>query len=50
MFGSEEGESEEFKRVLLDNNPYILGLTFAISMVHTVLDVLAFKNGKCFFL
>jgi len=31
FFGAEEGESEEFKRVLLDNHPLLLGLTMIIS-------------------
>eukprot|EP01128_Nolandella_sp_AFSM9_P007143 TRINITY_DN382_c0_g1_i1.p1 TRINITY_DN382_c0_g1~~TRINITY_DN382_c0_g1_i1.p1 ORF type:complete len:619 (+),score=175.55 TRINITY_DN382_c0_g1_i1:25-1857(+) len=44
MFGSEEGETEDFKRLLLDNNPYVLLLTMIISIAHTVLDTLAFKN------
>lgn len=45
LLGAEESESEDFKRVLLDNNPYILLATFVISLVHMVLDTLAFKNG-----
>jgi len=39
-----QGDSDDIKRILLDNNPYILGLTFIISIIHTLLDVLAFKN------
>uniref|UniRef100_A0A6B2L0R5 Uncharacterized protein n=1 Tax=Arcella intermedia TaxID=1963864 RepID=A0A6B2L0R5_9EUKA len=35
---------EDFKRLLLDNNPYILLLTVVISIVHFGLDLLAFKN------
>lgn len=44
MLGAEESEMEDLKRVLLDNNPYILALTMVISIAHTVLDTLAFKN------
>lgn len=39
-----EGDTDEFKRVLLEGNPYFLGLTFAVSMLHSVFDMLAFKN------
>jgi len=35
---------DDFKRILTDNNPYILILTAVISFLHTILDVLAFKN------
>lgn len=48
LFGAEEGETEEFKRMLIDNPPWLLALTFAISMVHSVLDILAFKNEITF--
>jgi len=48
LFGKEEGETEEFKRMLIDNPPWLLVLTFAISMVHSVLDILAFKNEITF--
>jgi hypothetical protein len=44
MFGAEEGESEELKHMLLDNHPYILAITFAVSMLHMIFDFLAFKN------
>eukprot|EP00884_Botryococcus_braunii_P022883 jgi/Botrbrau1/9279/Bobra.0111s0007.1 len=37
-------ESDEFKRILLEGNPYFLALTFAVSLLHTVFDMLAFKN------
>jgi len=43
--GVAEGETDEFKRVLLDTNPWILGLTVAVSLLHSVFDFLAFKNG-----
>lgn len=48
MFGAEEGETEEFKRMLIDNPPWLLALTFTISLVHSVLDILAFKNEISF--
>ena len=37
-------ESDEIKRIFLDSNPYFLVLTVAVSMLHSVFDVLAFKN------
>lgn len=46
MLGSEESESEDVKRVLLDNNPYVLAGTVIISLIHMILDTLAFKNGN----
>ncbi|KAK9812617.1 hypothetical protein WJX72_000698 [[Myrmecia] bisecta] len=39
-----DGESDEFKRVLIEGNPYLLALTFAVSLLHSVFDMLAFKN------
>ncbi len=37
-----------FQTTLLDTNPYLLGLTVAVSILHSVFDFLAFKNGKIF--
>lgn len=44
---SEEDDTgaDEFKYMLIDNSPWFLALTFAISMLHMVFDMLAFKNG-----
>ena len=39
-----EGDKDEFKRVLLEGNPLFLGLTFVVSLLHSVFDMLAFKN------
>jgi hypothetical protein len=35
------------QRVFLEGNPYLLAVTMAVSLLHTVFDFLAFKNGKC---
>jgi hypothetical protein len=43
-----EGESDEFKRMLVETNPYLLGLTFVVTLLHTVFDFLAFKNDIVF--
>lgn len=45
MLGAGEHEADNLKRILLDNDPYLLGFTFFISFVHMILDTLAFKNG-----
>ncbi|KAJ0266115.1 Transmembrane CLPTM1 family protein [Hirschfeldia incana] len=39
-----DGESDELKRVFLEGNPYLLGVTMCVSMLHSVFDFLAFKN------
>ena len=38
------GESETFKRMFLENNPYFLALTIFVSLLHTVFDMLAFRS------
>ena len=43
--GVSMGEMESFKRMMLDTNPYLLGLTFAVTILHSLFDFLAFKNG-----
>ncbi|KAF8457285.1 cleft lip and palate transmembrane protein 1-domain-containing protein [Terfezia claveryi] len=43
--GSSSGaEFEEMKRVLVDTNMYLLATTFLVSILHTVFEMLAFKN------
>jgi hypothetical protein len=41
---AQDGESDEVKRIFLEGNPYLLAVTMAVSMLHTVFDFLAFKN------
>lgn len=41
-------EMDDMKRVLSDTNPWFLGLTVVVSMVHMVFDFLAFKNDITF--
>ena len=41
-------ESDEMKRMFLEGNPYLLALTFFVSLLHTVFDMLAFKNDVGF--
>lgn len=42
--GMADDDSDEFKRVLLEGNPFFLALTFAVSLLHSVFDFFAFKN------
>ena len=37
-------ELEEFKRVLIETNIWLLGTTAVVSLLHTVFEMLAFKN------
>ncbi|KAF1866985.1 hypothetical protein Lal_00049412 [Lupinus albus] len=39
-----DGEGDELKRVFLEGNPYLLGVTMAVSLLHSVFDFFAFKN------
>jgi hypothetical protein len=45
---SEEGEHDVLKSMVLDTNPWLLGITVAVSMLHMVFDFLAFKNDIMF--
>ena len=38
------GESDNFKRMFLENNPYFLALTICVSLLHTIFDMLAFRS------
>lgn len=37
-------DQDSLKETLLDTNPYLLGMTIAISILHSVFELLAFKN------
>eukprot|EP00455_Lapot_gusevi_P053598 TRINITY_DN839_c0_g1_i1.p1 TRINITY_DN839_c0_g1~~TRINITY_DN839_c0_g1_i1.p1 ORF type:complete len:643 (+),score=203.02 TRINITY_DN839_c0_g1_i1:51-1979(+) len=39
-----QSDTEEFKRMLLETNPYLLALTGIVSILHSVFEFLAFKN------
>ena len=43
-----ENDADELKRVLLEGNPVLLVVTGAVSLLHTVFDMLAFKNDVGF--
>lgn len=42
--GSTDSEIDELKRMFLETNPILLGVTMVVSILHTVFDMLAFKN------
>ncbi|KAJ3631025.1 hypothetical protein MTP99_012182 [Tenebrio molitor] len=48
VWGDKEGESDEeqdtLKETLMDTNPYLLGVTICVSILHSVFELLAFKN------
>ena len=48
--GSSKKEIDEVKLMILDTNPYFLGLTVAVTLLHSVFDFLAFKNGFFYFI
>ena len=35
---------DEFKRMLMETSPWLLAVTFSVSLLHIVFDTLAFKN------
>jgi hypothetical protein len=48
-FGTQTAaEGDEFKRMLLETNPYLLAVTMVVTILHSVFDFLAFKNGFTF--
>ncbi|KAJ3068454.1 Cleft lip and palate transmembrane protein 1 like protein [Podochytrium sp. JEL0797] len=48
MMGADGKETDEMKRMFSDTNPILLGITFAVSMLHSLFDFLAFKNDITF--
>ena len=43
-----EGEAELIKQVVMETNPWLLGVTFAVSALHTVFEFLAFRADISF--
>ncbi|XP_016124036.1 cleft lip and palate transmembrane protein 1 homolog [Sinocyclocheilus grahami] len=43
-------DQDSVKVALLETNPYLLGLTIVVSIVHSIFEFLAFKNGKLLFI
>jgi hypothetical protein len=50
MSGADQTDEEQdsIKQTLLETNPYLLGLTVAVSILHSVFEFLAFKNDVQF--
>lgn len=44
MNEEQDEDQDSIKETLLDTNPYLLGLTIFVSMLHSVFELLAFKN------
>ncbi|KAJ1918558.1 hypothetical protein IWQ60_007470 [Tieghemiomyces parasiticus] len=42
------GEFDEFKRMLVETNPWLLGITVLVTLLHSLFDFLAFKNDISF--
>ena len=42
--GGDGAEFEEFKRILLDSNPYLLATTGVVTILHMIFEMLAFKS------
>jgi hypothetical protein len=46
--GASEGDPDLMKSIFTDTNPFLLGLTIIVSLLHTIFDFLAFKNDISF--
>jgi hypothetical protein len=44
MMGVPNKDTDELKRLFLETNPVLLSITFAVSILHSIFDFLAFKN------
>ena len=47
-YGLETGDMDEMKRMFLETNPILLSVTMIVSILHTVFEMLAFKNDISF--
>lgn len=41
----DDNDQDTLKETLLETSPYLLGLTIIVSILHSVFEILAFKNG-----
>jgi len=48
MMGEEEDDDDQdsIKEAFLETNIYLLVMTFVVSIVHSIFEFLAFKNGE----
>ncbi|CAF0827981.1 unnamed protein product [Rotaria sordida] len=46
LLGEEENDDDQdaMKRALVETNPYLLVITIVVSIIHTIFEILAFKN------
>ncbi|CAF2807681.1 unnamed protein product [Rotaria sp. Silwood2] len=46
LFNDEQNDEDQdtLKRALVETNPYLLAMTIIVSLIHTVFEILAFKN------
>ena len=51
LMGEEDDEQDQdsIKEAFLETNFYLLVMTFVVSILHTIFEFLAFKNGKLIF-
>ncbi|GMH64768.1 hypothetical protein TL16_g04038 [Triparma laevis f. inornata] len=47
--GGRDGESDILVNMITDTNPVLLAITVCVSMLHSLFDILAFKNDIAFF-
>lgn len=45
LFGVSSSETDKIKSMLSDTNPILMVVTFLVSLLHSIFDFLAFKNG-----
>lgn len=46
--GKDPASVDKLKKMFLDTNPYLLAITALVSLLHTVFDMLAFRNDVSF--
>lgn len=44
--GEEDEDQDSIKEAFLETNVYLLAMTFVVSIVHSIFEFLAFKNGE----
>lgn len=44
--GEDDQDQDSLKEALLETSPYLLGATVLVSILHSVFELLAFKNGN----
>jgi hypothetical protein len=44
LFEEQDEDQDSLKQAMLDTNPYLLGLTIVVSILHTIFEFMAFKN------